>query len=108
MNVIKCYKDYAELKESLENKIYDIMNDSIGQCNNDDYSVDVTVRDYDGNLCIDYDVYKCKKAGYFLGLSNKEYRYLDGGKVCDTFNMPETDKDFWELVEQRFKEHISK
>lgn len=49
MKIIKCYEDYAKLRKKLKSKQYDLMNDSIGQYNTDGYSVDVTLRDYDGN-----------------------------------------------------------
>ena len=58
MKIIKCYENYKELKKSLKSRIYNLTNDSIGQYNNGDYSVDITLRDYDENWCIDYDVYK--------------------------------------------------
>ena len=96
MKMIKCYEDYVKLRKELKSKQYDLMNDSIGQHNTDEYSVDVTLRDYDGNWCIDYDVYK----------PNGNPNYLDGGKVCDVSKMPLTDKGFWKLIKKKFEEHI--
>ena len=94
--IIKCYNDYVRLRKELKSKQYNELNDSIGQYNTDEYSVDVTLRDYDGNWCIDYDVYK----------PNGNPKYLDGGKVCDVSKMPLTDKGFWILVRKKFEEHI--
>ena len=96
MKIIKCYEDYAKLCKELKSKQYDLINDSIGQYNTDEYSVDVTLRDSDGNWCIDYDVYK----------TNGNPKNLDGGKVCDTSKMPLTDKEFWILIRKKFEEHI--
>ena len=96
MKMIKCYEDYTKLRKSFKAKQYNLMNDSIGQYNDGEYSVDITLRDYDGNWCIDYDVYKLKG----------NPRYLDGGRVCDVFKMPLTDKGFWKLIKKKFKEHI--
>jgi hypothetical protein len=96
VKIIKCYEDYAKLRKELKSKQYDLMNDSIGQYNTDGYSVDITLRDYDGNWYIDYDVYKL----------NGNPRYLDGGKVCDVFKMPLTDKGFWKLIKKKFEEYI--
>ena len=96
MKIIKCYGNYKELKKSLKNRTYNITNDSIGQYNNGDYSVDITLREYDEDWCIDYDVYKV----------NGDKKYLDGGKVCDANKMPLTEKGFWKLIKKRFEEHI--
>ena len=93
MKIIKCYENYKELKKSLRSKTYNLTNDSIGQYNKGNYSVDITLRDYDGNWCIDYDVYKGTE-------------YLDGGKVCDVSKMPLTDNGFWKLIKRKFEEHI--
>lgn len=76
MKIIKCYEDYTKLCKALKSKQYDLTNDSIGQYNTDEYSVDITLRDYDGNWCIDYDVYKPN------GIPN----YLDGGKVSGSIS----------------------
>lgn len=96
MKMIKCYEDYTKLRKSFKSKQYNLMNDTIGQYNTDKYSVDITLRDYDGNWCIDYDVYKL----------NGNPKYLDGGKVCDVSKMPLTDKGFWRLIKKKFEEHI--
>ena len=96
MKIIKCYGNYKKLKKSLKNRTYNITNDSIGQYNNGDYSVDITLREYDEDWCIDYDVYKV----------NGDKKYLDGGKVCDANKMPLTEKGFWKLIKKRFEEHI--
>lgn len=100
MKIIKCYNDYYMLRLELLFNTYDISNDSIGQYNADGYSVDVTVREYDEGLCIDYDVYKTD--------GNEATEYLDGGKVCDISNLPKTEKTFWKLVRKKFEEHINK
>ena len=96
MKVTRCYGDYTKLRKALKQKQYDLVNDSLGQYNTDECSVDVTLRDYDGNWCIDYDVYK----------PNGNPNYLDGGKVCDVSKMPLTDKRFWMLIRKKFEEHI--
>ena len=96
MKIIKCYGNYKKLKKSLKNRTYNITNDSIGQYNNGDYSIDITLREYDEDWCIDYDVYKV----------NGDKKYLDGGKVCDANKMPLTEKGFWKLIKKRFEEHI--
>lgn len=95
MKIIKCYENYRKLRKLLKEKNYDLMHDSIGQYNKDEYSVDITLRDYDGTWCIDYDVYK-----------PNENEYLDGGKVCDISQMPLTEIMFWKLVKTRVKDHI--
>lgn len=95
MKINKCYENYKELKKSLRNKTYNLTNDSIGQYNNGDYSVDITLREYDEEWCIDYDVYKI----------NGDKKYLDGGKVCAANKMPLTENGFWKLVQKRFTEH---
>ena len=46
MKIIKCYENYKELKKSLKSRTYNLTNDSIGQYNNGDYSVDITLREY--------------------------------------------------------------
>lgn len=97
INVKKEYTtDIKAIHVNLLDKAKDLMNDSIGQYNTDEYSVDVTLRDYDGIWCIDYDMYK----------PNGNPNYLDGGKVCDVSKMPLTDKGFWILVRKKFEEHI--
>lgn len=97
MKIIKCYNDYAKLCELLKSEQYNLTDDSIGQYNADEYSVDITLRDYDGNWCIDYDVYK---------INGNVIEYLDGGKVCDVSNLPKTEKTFWKLVKKKFEDHI--
>ena len=96
MKIIKCYENYKELKKSLKSRTYNLTDDSIGQYNNGDYSVDITLREYDEDWCVDYDVYKV----------NGDKKYLDGGKVCDANKMPFTENGFWKLIKKRFEEHI--
>lgn len=89
MKTVRCYRKYGELKKEISSGHYDISMDSVGQLINYPlgYSTDITIRDYDGTMCIDYDVYKNDEHGKVL-------EYLDGGKVCDVSQMPFTDKDF--------------
>lgn len=94
--IIRYYTSYEGIIKSLKDKTYDLMDDSIGQYNKGVYSVDITLRDYDGIWCIDYDVYS-KRPGQ---------HYLDGGRVCEVDNMPDTDAEFWRLVAEKFEEHI--
>ena len=96
MKIIKCYENYKELKKLLKSRTYNLTNDSIGQYNNGDYSVDITLREYDEDWCVDYDVYKV----------NGDKKYLDGGKVCYANKRPFTENGFWKLINKRFEEHI--
>ena len=90
----KGYADYSELRKTLQNSTYDLMQDSIGQWSVGKYSTDITVRDYDGKLCIDYDVYENGK-------------HLDGGKVCGVKDMPVAEKGFVELIDRAVDKHLS-
>lgn len=96
MKITKCYDNYKKFKREVQSKSYDLVNDSVGQYNNGEYSVDITLRDYDGIWCIDYDVYQ-------LG---KIKKYLDGGEVCKVSKMPLTENGFWKLIKKRFENHI--
>lgn len=100
------YDNYHELRRTLKNRTYVLTNDSIGTYRIYDYSVDITVREYDDNWCIDYDIYKSSGK---QNKSNKEMVYdiyLDGGKVCDVSKIPITEKAFWKLILKKFKKHI--
>lgn len=98
----KEYADYSQLRFSLRNGIYDIMQDSLAQFNVGEYSADITIRDYDGVWCIDYDVYRMDDK-----IKNKVVEYLDGGKVCDVRNMPDEEKDFIYLIEKAVQNHLN-
>lgn len=95
MKHITYYENYTEFKESLQNKTYDLSFDSVGRYDRCPYSADITVRDYDGNRQIDFDVYDKP-----LNL------YLDGGKICDVTDIPDTDDDFWKLVVVKVEDYI--
>lgn len=97
MEVIKCYGNYRELRRSLKNRTYNLLNDSICQYNSREYSVDITLREYDEDWCIDYDVYK---------VDGNKPKYLDGGKVCNTNEMPFTESGFWKLIKQKVEGHV--
>ena len=101
MKTVRCYRKYGELKKEISSGHYDISMDSVGQLINYPlgYSTDITIRDYDGTMCIDYDVYKNDEHGKVL-------EYLDGGKVCDVSQMPFTDKGFWRLIKRNIKDHL--
>lgn len=101
MKTVRCYRKYGELKKEISSGYYDISMDSVGQLINYPlgYSTDITIRDYDGTMCIDYDVYKNDEHGKVL-------EYLDGGKVCDVSQMPFTDKGFWRLIKRNIKDHL--
>lgn len=98
MKIVKSYENYNKFKKELKTKKYNILNDTIGQYNDRDYSVDITLRDYDGILCVDYDVYKI----------NGNEKYLDGGKICEVSKMPFTENGFWKLIKRKFVEHIGR
>lgn len=104
----KCYLNYKELRKALKSKTYDILQDSIAQCNEGNLSVDITLRDYDGKWCIDYDVYH-KEPLWSCGFAEEEFsvnKYLDGGKVCDVKRMPKTEKAFWKLISEKIEKHM--
>lgn len=95
MKHITYYENYTEFKESLQNKTYDLSFDSVGRYDRCPYSADITVRNYDGNWQIDFDVYDLV---YNL--------YLDGGTVCDVIDIPDTEDEFWKLVGDKVEEYI--
>lgn len=87
-----CYNNYDTTRNDLINNTYYLSFDSIGQLSFDNYCIDITVRQYDELICIDYDIYKKE---------NDKTKYLDGGKVCNIKDLPLTEEEFWELVENR-------
>lgn len=90
--IIKCYKSYPKLRKMLKTKHYNSLDDSIGQYNDDNHSVDITLRDYDGNWCIiTCDTSKGKAICH---------------KVCDVSKMPLTETMFWKICEEHIKLEI--
>lgn len=101
MKIKKMYSDYNEMRKSIIEGIYNLLMDSIGQINGypDGYSTDITIRQYDEGLCIDYDVYR--------KLEDDGQRYLDGGKVCIAADMPASEEAFWNLVKEKIDKHLN-
>lgn len=94
------YVNYKEARKQLLNKTYNLLNDSFGQYDTGKYSIDLTVRYYDGNICIDFDVYDISD-----GKENASHR--DGGLICKANKLPFTEHGFWKLVQKKVDKYIT-
>lgn len=93
----KYYLNYRNLRKSLIRRTYNLLNDSIGQYNLNNYSTDITLRDYDGTWCIDFDVYKI----------DEPQAYLDGGTICNVSKLPLSEKRFWKIVQEKVEAFLA-
>lgn len=94
---IKYYKNYEELKKSLQNKTFYIMNNRIiGRYDSEAFSIDIFVSktEHSDEWSICYSAY--------IPLSvEKEIRTvkeLFHGELCYVSQMPSTDDEFWNLI----------
>lgn len=91
------YVNYREARKQLLNRTFDLLNDSFGQYETGKYSTDLTVRDYDGMICIDFDVYD---------ISSGNAKHCDGGLICKVNKLPFTEHGFWKLVQKKVDKFI--
>ena len=93
------YVNYREAREHLSNGTFNLLNDSFGQYETGKYSTDLTVRDYDGTICIDFDVYD-------ISNGKDSARHCDGGLICKVNKLPLTEHGFWKLVQKKVGKFI--
>lgn len=91
--IIKNYNDYVCMKKDIICEKWDtIHHDHMCQYNHGDHSIDITLREYDGVLSVDYDVFNIKINDY-----------IDSGSICAALNLPDKESVFLDMIKNILK-----